>query len=156
VCPDQVHAYQEKISRWWAAGTGTGNDNGTTTGTSLQASVVHGTLWSTERYAELIHMYAGDGDVHVAATAMASSSGSSSGSSGVSAQYAQALRRSGVTDVCNGFVFCRTVETPPSNTEPTVVCHIHSSHEQVWQAVAGACGESVRASTRAAIIRSIE
>jgi hypothetical protein len=121
-----VDEYPQKLARWWADGTDTALDS-TMVDTAgdkhgLHATVLHGCKWSPQQYAELIHMY--------------------SSTAGVD-NYARALERSGVKDVCNGFVFARRVPGPADCQAPTVACLVAASHDQVWQAVAGACGHSV-------------
>jgi len=49
------------------------------------------------------------------------------------------LERSGVTSVANGFVFGVTTASVDEE-DPAVSCTVCASHEQVWQAVAGASG----------------
>ena len=130
-------AYNEKLQRWWDVGIAlerASDDAARSSDTrGLDATVLCGCKWSPQRYAELIHMY-----------------DSSSTTSTTADNYARALERSGVKDVCNGFVFARTGQAPADAQVSTVACVVSASHEQVWQAVAGACGHNAAQQAQAA------
>ena len=128
--------YPNKLQRWWDEGIAlerarTDHTAGDRRG--LHATVLCGCTWSPQRYAELIHMY-----------------DSSSTTSTTADNYARALERSGVKDVCNGFVFARTASAAADAQVPTVSCVVSASHDQAWQAVAGACGHGAARQVQAA------
>jgi len=43
-----------------------------------------------------------------------------------------------VNDVCNGFVFARTT----ASADGQIRCAVSTTHDQIWQAVAGVFGPS--------------
>lgn len=131
--------YSAKLQKWWQAGVALKDTSRPFANTSdsrtcgLEATVLCGCKWTPQRYAQLIHMYE-----------------SSPTTSTATDYYAQALERSGVNDVCNGFIFARTTPAPAAGHHP-VVCTVSTSHDQIWQAVAGVFGRSVALPIQAAV-----
>lgn len=121
--------YPAKLKQWWETEAlregGYGQDENAADAQSrgLEATVLCGCKWTPQRYAELIHMY-----------------DSSTATNATTDNYARALERSGVEDVCNGFLFARIARALAGDR---VSCVVSTSHEQIWQAVAGVCGHKV-------------
>ena len=128
--------YPAKLQKWWETEAllerrcGQDEDAGDAQSWGLKATVLCGCRWTPQRYAELIHMY-----------------DSSTATSTTTDNYARALERSGVEDVCNGFIFARMARASPGDR---VACVVSTAHEQLWQAVAGVCGRRVATQIQAA------
>ncbi len=121
--------YPAKLQHWWEMGATLErrrDENGDIRPCSLEATVLCGCKWTPQRYAKLIHMY-----------------DSSSTTATTIDNYARALERSGVNDICNGFVFARTTVASASTlANGQITCVVSAAHDQIWQAVAGAFGPS--------------